>query len=243
MKGGGGEYFNQHPNIELTPQQFMEGYVKPTMEGYCLDDVKETLHIHKGNTKPDAFVIEAKDGYVYLWTEKSKRQKEAPGSLYMYNLIHANEYFAKHTGPQRVTEFKKYCVDDVNDGGKFGPLDSGESKKPDAYIYSDVLFIWEKGDNKIVQRGDIRHYQGTLHQYNLMSEKAFRVKHLEKPKFKEWEVTKGRSSTIKIGSESFSKHKLALFSKTMQTLNTHQVNAKEFYTFLYCNKEKLGLDF
>ena len=150
----------------LPPQQFMEGEVPLTAAEWERKRHDEQLIFQKPiteaeATKPDAFVIEAKDGYMYLWTEANKRLREAPGSLYRYNLMHCNEYFAKH---------------------------------PD-----------------------------TL-------------------KFKEWEVTSGDGTTT-VGCKTFFNSELKAFSKVTQTLNTHQVDAKEFYTFLYCNKEKLGLDF
>lgn len=112
-------------------------------------------------------------------------------------------------------------------------------KKPDAYIVTiggkSELRFWDALD-EIVLTGEV----DEAYQFDLMSEEAFKDKHPEKLKFKEWDV-KPRNASVRIGCEAFRKENLKIFSKLMQTLNKHNVDAKEFYVFLYTNKETLGI--
>ncbi len=233
--------------IKVTPQNTEMVQAKAYALGYCA--VGATDKIRPGVTS----VYLSKEGKVTWMSHKSERS-DTFFCNHKNTELTPEEFMSGCLPLDDVTEYIKMTehyagVDPCKETGwlkrEGWTLDSlevteqNDPSRPDAYIdkYHQLwVQISDAGDPMPVAPVN------ESWKYNLMSEEAFKAKYPDKLKFKEWEVTPG-TRVVKIGCETFYKKDLGGFSKVMQFLNTHKVDAKEFCTFLYCNKEKLGLDF
>jgi len=110
-----------------------------------------------------------------------------------------------------------------------------ELKKPDAYITEDNRIIFWDGE-----KVDACKDATLAWTYNLMQEGAFRSKHPDKLKFKEWEVTLGPKD-IKIGCEWFDKKDILRWYERSKVIRSFIVTLDDAYMFINDNKKRLGL--
>ena len=101
-----GDDFSSHYATELTPNQFLEGYLPD--EAFDHEKINKRIDDLLGKAeKPDAFILEVEDGRIFIRTVEEERVEISPGEVYKYNILHANEFFEKHPGPLK---FKQWDV-------------------------------------------------------------------------------------------------------------------------------------